>query len=40
MSDHIKMAQKTGDAYSADRYVDWSAVAKMLFDRGYSDREV
>ncbi|MFM9469743.1 hypothetical protein ACKI1K_43920, partial [Streptomyces scabiei] len=28
------------DAYSADRYNSWPAVAQVLINRGYNDRQV
>ena len=34
------IAEKCADAYSADRYASWSAVAKMLARRGLNAREI
>jgi hypothetical protein len=33
------LAAKTADAYSADRYQDWTAVALEFLSNGYSERE-
>jgi len=34
------LAEKTADAYMADNYgVSWTACAKLMLDRGYSERE-
>lgn len=34
------VAEKTQDAYSVDRYTSWAAVAQLLLDRGYDDKQV
>lgn len=34
------IADRCRDAYSADRYGSWPAVAQRLLDMGYDDREV
>ena len=36
----VAIAEKCADAYSADRYASWSAVAKMLAKRGLNAREI
>lgn len=33
------IAERTQDAYSADRFASWSAVAQVLLDRGYNEAE-
>jgi hypothetical protein len=33
------LAERTGDAYSYDRYDNWTEVAKALLEAGYSERE-
>jgi len=33
------LAEKTVDAYSADRYASWENVAKLLLRHGYSERQ-
>jgi hypothetical protein len=38
LAKHI--AEKTEDAYSADRYSNWAAVAEVLLQRGHSEAEV
>ena len=34
------MAERTKDAYSADRYASWAQVARVLFREGLNEREV
>lgn len=34
-----ELAARCSDAYSADQYQSWPAVAHMLLGRGYSERE-
>ena len=34
-----KIAERSMDAYSADRYSSWSAVAQVLLNRGYNEAE-
>lgn len=34
-----KLAERTSEAYSSDRYASWQAVAALLLLRGYSERE-
>ena len=35
----IELADKTSDAYSADRFKNWSAVVQTLLNLGYSELE-
>lgn len=35
----IEIADKTSDAYSADRFKNWSAVVQTLLNLGYSEPE-
>lgn len=40
ISDKAKLlAEKTSDAYSADRFKNWGAVVHMLLKKGYSEME-
>lgn len=34
-----KLAERTSDAYSADRYLSWTACAALLLGRGFSEDE-
>jgi hypothetical protein len=34
-----ELAEKTATAYSADRFANWTGVARMLKTRGYSDQQ-
>lgn len=35
----VRLAEATSDAYSVDRYANWSAVVEMLLGRGFTERE-
>jgi hypothetical protein len=35
-----RVANRTQDAYSVDRYRSWLACAKLLHGRGYTEREI
>jgi hypothetical protein len=35
----VALAERTADAYSRDRFLSWTSVAKFLLDYGYSERE-
>lgn len=34
-----KLAERTADAYSADRYASWVSVCRLLLKRGYTERQ-
>lgn len=35
----VALAAKTADAYSADRYLNWTAVCAMLVRSGYTEQQ-